>query len=275
MPELPEVETTRLGLLPAVCGQRIEHVIVRESRLRWPVPEDFALKLSGMTIDNLSRRGKYLLWHCHERRRDGILLSHLGMSGALSCTNPLTAPGKHDHIDIVLHNGTAIRYTDPRRFGAMLWIDGKAAQHPLLDKLGLEPLSEAFSGTYLYAQSRTRRVSVKEFIMNGQVVVGVGNIYASESLHLAGINPTLPVGRLSRARCQRLCDAIRTTLQAALNAGGSTLRNYVNADGAPGWFQLSAQVYDRAGEACRRCEGTVRMVTQGQRSTFFCPRCQR
>ena len=271
MPELPEVETTRLGLLPQVQGQRISKVIVRDRRLRWPVPIDFARQLKGRTVQDISRRGKYLLWDCET----GYMLSHLGMSGSLRAL-PASAPAeKHDHIDIAFDNGMAIRYTDPRRFGAMLWIPGGTPTHPLLDPLGPEPLSPEFNAVHLFQASRGRSVSIKEFIMNGHIVVGVGNIYASEALFLAGVHPRRMAGKTSLARYEKIVTAIRQTLAKAIRAGGSSLRNYVQADGEQGYFQVNASVYDREGQACRACKTPVQAIRQGQRSSYFCPRCQK
>ena len=281
MPELPEVETTRLGLLPTVRGNRISTVTVRERRLRWPIPANLAKQLSGKTVTDITRRGKYLLWDCRLDDTDkhrGFLLSHLGMSGSLRVI-PAGDSGqtvqKHDHLDIGFDNGVTIRYTDPRRFGAMLWIAGATPAHALLDALGPEPLSDEFHGAHLEAAARGRSVSIKEFIMNGQVVVGVGNIYASEALFRAGISPRRAAGRVSLSRLVRLADAIKYTLQKAINAGGSSLRNYVQANGELGYFQLNASVYDREGLPCRICTTAIRTFRQGQRSTYYCPRCQK
>ena len=278
MPELPEVETTRLGLLPAVQGQRIASVLVRDRRLRWPVPRNLARQLSGMTVVDLVRRGKYLLWDCRRNDRRGYLLSHLGMSGslrAISAGDVDQSPQKHDHLDICFDNGFTIRYTDPRRFGAMLWIEGAAPTHVLLDALGPEPLLDGFDGAHLLNAAKGRNVSVKEFIMNGQVVVGVGNIYASESLFRAGIHPKRVAGKVSRLRFVRLAEAIKYTLQRAIRAGGSSLRDYVQANGELGYFQLSAFVYEREGLPCRICHTPIRAFRQGQRSTYYCPGCQK
>ncbi len=286
MPELPEVETTRRGLLPMVQGHRIAAVTVRDRRLRWPIPGNLAKQLSGKTVIDISRRGKYLLWDCRldnaandsTDKQRGYLLSHLGMSGslrAITAGSVDASPRKHDHLDIALDNGVIIRYTDPRRFGAMLWINGAVPKHALLDALGPEPLSDDFSGAQLSAAAKGRSVSIKEFIMNSQVVVGVGNIYASESLFRAGIHPKRAAGKVSAARFMRLCEAIRDTLQAAIHAGGSSLRDYVQANGELGYFQVNAFVYDRANLPCRVCNSTIRTFRQGQRATYFCPGCQK
>lgn len=268
MPELPEVEVTRRGVEPQVLGRRIDRVVVRESRLRWPVPESVR-GLAGRQVRAVGRRGKYLLFDCG----DGSLLVHLGMSGSLRVIDAGTPPGKHDHVDIVFGR-RALRLRDPRRFGAVLWVDGPPAAHPLLRHLGVEPLSREFDGERLRALSRGARLAVKPFLMDGKRVVGVGNIYASESLFLAGISPRRRAGRLSGEDCRRLAAAVKATLRAAIRAGGSSLRDFVGSDGAEGYFQRRAWVYDRAGQPCRRCGTPVRRIVQGQRATFYCPACQ-
>ncbi|MCY7388338.1 MAG: bifunctional DNA-formamidopyrimidine glycosylase/DNA-(apurinic or apyrimidinic site) lyase [Burkholderiales bacterium] len=278
MPELPEVETTRLGLLPKVQGGRISTVTVRDRRLRWPIPKSLAARLIGKTVNDIARRGKYLLWDVRESNANrGYLLSHLGMSGSLRLIqtgDTSSSPLRHDHLDIAFDNGVTVRYTDPRRFGAMLWIGGALPVHPLLDSLGPEPLSADFDGTHLYNLAKDRSVSVKEFIMNSRVVVGVGNIYASEALFRAGIHPKRMAGKVSRIRMDRLADAIKHTLEKAIHAGGSSLRNYVQASGELGYFQVNAFVYGRDGLSCRTCQTPIRTMRQGQRSTYFCPGCQ-
>lgn len=292
MPELPEVETTRSGLIPHMVGKKITRVLVRDGRLRWPVPSDFASLITGLTVTDIVRRGKYLLWNCRDvstgmhTRSGGFVLSHLGMSGTLRAIVASDAAQenarKHDHIDVDLESGTTIRFTDPRRFGTMLWIAGGAGNsadavpsHPLLDVLGPEPLSEQFSTQHLFERSRGRSVSVKEFIMNGHIVVGVGNIYASESLFCAGIHPARAAGKVSLKRYELLVGAIRKTLTKAIAAGGSSLRDYVQTNGDMGYFQIDAFVYGRAGKACRVCSEPIRQIVQGQRSTYYCWRCQR
>ena len=274
MPELPEVETTRLGLLAAVEGRGIRDVVIRDRRLRWPIPRNLKSLLVGRTVLGVARRGKYLLWDVESTSGGGFLLCHLGMSGSMFTVRSSVAPIKHDHVDIVLGDDTIVRYHDPRRFGAMLWISGEIPTHPLLDKLGPEPMAADFDGSLLFARSRGRAISVKEFIMDGHTVVGVGNIYASESLFDAGVRPTTSAGRISKPRYERLADSIKTTLAKAIAAGGSSLRDYVKADGESGYFQLAAQVYGREGEPCHTCQRPVRAIRQGQRSTFFCSRCQ-
>ncbi len=271
MPELPEVETTRLGLLPHLLKRRITGVAVRDARLRWPVPADLAKNLTGQRIDDITRRGKYLLFDCGS----GFLLAHLGMSGSLRYFDALPAPQKHDHVDIVLEKKGGMRFTDPRRFGTLLWIDGRQQCHPLLDGLGIEPLSADFNGAYLFAQSRNKRVNIKPFLMDAHVVVGVGNIYASESLFRAGIHPARMAGRISAARYDKLAAAVKETLQRALKAGGSSLRDYVRVNGDPGYFQFDAFVYERVGLPCRICGTPIKTVRQSQRTTFYCPSCQK
>ena len=279
MPELPEVEVTRRGIAPHLVGRRIAAVTVREPRLRWRVPPSVA-RLAGHTVRAVKRRGKYLLIDCGA----GHLIVHLGMSGSLRLVDPCTPPGKHDHVDLALANdreGAAplerlvLRLRDPRRFGAVLWTEAPPEAHPLIRHLGIEPLSRAFDARRLHVLTRLRRTSIKQFLMDGRHVVGVGNIYASESLYLAGVRPQTTAGRLSRARCKRLAAAIRQTLRAAIRAGGSSLRDFVDSDGKRGHFQTRYRVYGRAGEPCRRCGARVRRMVQGQRATYYCPRCQR
>jgi formamidopyrimidine-DNA glycosylase len=275
MPELPEVETTRLGLLPYLRGQKIRALIVRERRLRWQVPEFLPERLSGRTIHNIGRRGKYLLFDCHDGNESGHLLIHLGMSGSLRILDRPLRPGKHDHLDIVLENGLRLRYTDSRRFGAMLWIDGAVEAHPLLKGLGCEPLSNDFTPDYLFQASRGKRAAIKQFLMNSHIVTGIGNIYANEALYHAGIHPSRATGSVSRQRYARLVQSIRETLKRAIKAGGSSIRDYVGSTGETGHFQLECCVYGREGLPCRRCAATIRGMRHGQRSSFYCPRCQR
>jgi formamidopyrimidine-DNA glycosylase len=270
MPELPEVETTRLGLIAHVVGHRIRDVVVREPRLRWPVPRSLATHLRGAQVGAIRRRGKYLLFDCGA----GHLLVHLGMSGSLTVVAPDRPVLRHDHVDIAFDGGTIVRFNDPRRFGAMLWVRDPA-RHKLLAGLGVEPFDEAFSGEYLHRVAGGRRVPVKQFIMDSGVVTGVGNIYASEALFAARIHPARAAGRIARARYDRLAGAIRHTLQRALASGGSTLRNYVASDGMAGHFQLELAVYGRAGAPCPACGTPVRASRHGGRSTFHCASCQR
>jgi formamidopyrimidine-DNA glycosylase len=268
MPELPEVEVTRRGLAPHMAGRMITGVKVRDSRLRWPVPREVR-GLAGRTVGSITRRGKYLLVDCG----DGHLILHLGMSGSLRLVPPGTPAGKHDHVDLVLGD-RILRLRDPRRFGAVLWTSAPLERHPLLAHLGVEPLSRAFNPARLHALTRAHRTAVKQFLMDARRVVGVGNIYASESLHRAGINPRTPANRISMDQCRKLASAIKHTLRAAIRAGGSSLRDFVAVNGESGYFQNRYRVYGREGKACRRCRTPVRCIVQGQRSTFYCPRCQ-
>lgn len=270
VPELPEVETTRRGIAPYILDQRIERVIVREPRLRWPVPDDLPALLAGRHVRAVDRRGKYLLLTLDQDR----LLIHLGMSGRLRMLTTEVMPDKHDHVDLCFSNHVVLRFHDPRRFGAILPLHGEAP-HPLLSGMGPEPLSDAFSADYLYQRSRGRRVAVKNFLMDGRVVVGVGNIYASEALFHAGIRPTRAAGRIARARYARLVAAVRKTLERAIHQGGTTLRDYSGAHGEAGYFQQVLMVYGRQGQACRVCGTPIRQQRIGQRSSFYCPDCQR
>jgi formamidopyrimidine-DNA glycosylase len=269
MPELPEVEVTRRGLMPHLTGRVISAVEVRQPMLRWPVPHAVR-SLAGRTVQAVRRRGKYLLVDCG----DGHLILHLGMSGSLRVLPHGTPAEKHDHFDLVLGD-RLVRLRDPRRFGAVLWTDEAVDEHPLIASLGIEPLSRALDPARLLALTRPHRTAIKLFLMDGRRVVGVGNIYASESLFRARIDPRARAGRLSLERCARLSKAIKDTLRSAIRAGGSSLRDYVRADGHAGGFQNRYWVYDRAGKPCRRCGSTIRRIVQGQRSTFFCPRCQK
>jgi len=271
MPELPEVETTRRGLVPHVVGGRIRDVVVRNRNLRWPIPRDLGRRLKGAEVTGIRRRGKYLLFDCVK----GHLLVHLGMSGKLSVVPDDRPPQPHDHVDVRLEGRGTMRYTDPRRFGAMLWLESPAEAHALLKGLGLEPLDAGFTGAALRARARGRSVSVKQFLMNGRIVTGVGNIYASEALFEAGVRPTRGAGSLALARWDRLAQAVRSTLERALVAGGTTLRDFASADGRPGYFQHEFAVYGREGKPCKRCKGPIRMIRQAQRATYYCPRCQR
>lgn len=271
MPELPEVETIRRGLIPHIIGRRIESVIVRDRRLRWPITFDIEKQLIGRTIHDTARRGKYLLVNC----LNGWLLLHLGMSGSLRIVSDQLTAGKHDHVDIILDNGTAIRFTDPRRFGAILWAGLNPELHPLLASLGIEPLTEALSGQWLYTATRRSNIAIKLWLMDAKRITGIGNIYANEALFHAGIRPTTPAARISLLRYERLAVAIQDTLHRAIAAGGSTLRDFVGADGSPGYFQQEYFVYGRAGEKCRSCNKTIALIRQGGRATYYCPNCQR
>ena len=266
MPELPEVEVTRRGLAPLLEGQKITSATVRERRLRWPIEAALEARLAGLTIRSVGRRGKYLLIDCGGPKAAGWLIVHLGMSGSLRFVDPGTAPRKHEHFDLAA-GGRVMRYTDPRR-------SGPVDAHPLLSSLGVEPLTPALSPALLHRATRGRKVSIKQALLAGDIVVGVGNIYASESLFRARINPKIAAGRVSLARFERLVPEIRAVLTAAIAKGGSTLRDFSSATG-PGYFQLEYFVYDRAGEPCRICTAPIRRIVQGQRSTFYCPVCQR
>lgn len=269
MPELPEVETTRRGIAPVLTGRTASGAIVRNARLRQPIPDDLAAHIAGQALIAVERRAKYLLL----RFTTGSVVIHLGMSGSLRIV-PATQPAeKHDHADLCFDD-MVLRLRDPRRFGLIVWQPGDTP-HPLLAGLGIEPLEASFDGPWLYRASRERRTPVKLFIMDGAIVVGIGNIYASESLFRAGIDPTTPVGKLGPRRCARLASSIRETLHDALAAGGSTLRDFVGSNGAPGYFQQQYFVYGRDGEPCRQCGSTIRKRIMGQRATFYCPHCQR
>ncbi|PCH62637.1 MAG: DNA-formamidopyrimidine glycosylase [SAR86 cluster bacterium] len=270
MPELPEVETTRAGISPHIRNAKINAVIVRQHKLRWPVSPQLHQLLPGNHIVNVRRRGKYLLLELHK----GTVLIHLGMSGSLRIVDSSAVVGKHDHVDIVFANSKILRYTDPRRFGCILWDDQNIELHPLLVKLGPEPLTEDFHASYLFKQSRTRKVPVKTFIMNANIVVGVGNIYANEALFMAGIHPSRAAGNISLKRYLKLVTCIKWVLQQAIEAGGTTLKDFTNSDGKPGYFKQSLQVYGRSGLACVGCGQSLKEIRIGQRSTVFCTNCQ-
>ena len=279
MPELPEVETTLRGIEPALTGRTIKEVIVRNASLRWPVPDQVG-QACGRRVTRCWRRAKYLLIELARDESDtvsagGGLLIHLGMSGSLRICEAGDAPRKHDHVDIVLENGKCIRFNDPRRFGVFSWWEPPAEGHKLLRDLGPEPLSDAFSGIQLWQKSRGRKGAVKNFIMDGKIVVGVGNIYASEALFMAGIHPLRAAGRVSAMRYEALAAAIRDVLSRAIRQGGTTLRDFSNSDGNPGYFAQELLVYDRAGQPCFQCRAPVRRKVIGQRSSYYCPRCQR
>ena len=271
MPELPEVETTRRGIAPWVEGHKVRRTVVRQHALRWPIPADLQARLKGRTFRTVRRRGKYLLLDTGK----GTLLVHLGMSGSLRLVVKGDEIRKHDHVDIELDSGKILRFHDPRRFGCMLWVEGDPALHPLLAALGPEPLSDDFSGDYLFNASRKRTVPLKNFIMDSHVVVGVGNIYANEALFLSGILPTRKAGTLTRKQSGRLVEAIKQVLNQAIASGGTTLRDFIGGDGQPGYFRQSLHVYGRGGESCGKCGATLLEIRQGQRSTVYCPKCQR
>jgi formamidopyrimidine-DNA glycosylase len=277
MPELPEVEVTRLGVAPHLEGRVVEDVVLRRADLRWPFPERLGELLAGQKIIKTGRRGKYLLVEFAH----GTLIIHLGMSGHLRVLPPGVEPKKHDHFDLIVRGPQGLqvlRMHDPRRFGAVLWHgvdDGELEQHILLRGLGVEPLGDGFSGALLHKETRKRSAPIKQVLLAGDIVVGVGNIYACESLFRAGINPKTPAARISRARYDRLAVAIREILAAAIVQGGSTLRDFIAVNGQSGYFQQTYFVYDRAGVPCRNCGTPIRQIKQGQRSTFYCVNCQR
>ncbi|CAN5345506.1 bifunctional DNA-formamidopyrimidine glycosylase/DNA-(apurinic or apyrimidinic site) lyase [soil metagenome] len=271
MPELPEVETTRRGIEPRLRERVVTSVQVREWRLRWRVPHRIVKELPGQRIERVRRRAKYLLIDTAA----GSALLHLGMSGSLRVVPAGTPAGPHDHIDINLDSTDCLRLTDPRRFGCLLWTRGDPLAHPLLAPLGPEPLDAAFDGAYLRGRARRRRVAIKPFLMDSRIVVGIGNIYANEALFRGGVHPGRAAGRISLARLERLTHAVREVLLDALRAGGTTLRDYVDGAGSPGWFAQSLHVYGREGRPCPRCGAPVRAATLGQRSTYWCARCQR
>ncbi|MGN8157967.1 bifunctional DNA-formamidopyrimidine glycosylase/DNA-(apurinic or apyrimidinic site) lyase [Salinisphaera sp. RV14] len=270
MPELPEVETTRAGVEPHVAGQRVRTVIVRQPQLRWPVSAALACDLPGQTIHGVRRRAKYLLFAADT----GHVCLHLGMSGRLRVVPADTPAQTHDHVDIVLESDMTLRFNDARRFGSLFWLTGDPQAFPLLARLGPEPLSDDFDGTWLKARSAGRRSAVKAFIMDAAVVVGVGNIYASEALHAAGIHPRRAAGRIGASRYEALAVAIKRVLGEAIAVGGTTLRDYIGVNGDTGYFQLSLAAYGREGQLCPRGCGPIRREVIGQRSTFFCPVCQ-
>jgi formamidopyrimidine-DNA glycosylase len=262
MPELPEVET--------LLHKPVREVVIRSPRLRWPIPKTLVKTLPGTRFERIDRRGKYLLL----RNAQGHVIIHLGMSGSLRIVPASTPPGKHDHVDIILTDNKALRFTDPRRFGCLLWHSGPPDEHPLLHGLGPEPLTDSFDGDYLKAASKGKKVAVKNFIMNSAVVVGVGNIYANEALFSAGIRPTRAAARISRARYVRLAEQIKTVLQNAIDVGGTTLRDFTGGDGKPGYFKQSLKVYGRGAQPCIACGKPLTEVRLGQRSTVYCRQCQ-
>ncbi len=270
MPELPEVETTRRGLAPHVEGRRITGVVLRRPDLRWPIPPEVARELPGQRVLGVRRRAKYLLLDT----APGSALLHLGMSGMLRVLPAKTPVETHDHVDLALDSGRVLRFTDPRRFGCLLW-QPAGATHELLEHLGPEPLSEDFDGDYLFERSRGRKAPVKAFLMDQAIVVGVGNIYAAESLFRAGIAPARAAGSVSRERYARLAAAVKTILGHAITRGGTTLRDFLSPDGAPGYFEQELFVYGREGEACKACGRRLRDGRMGNRATAWCPGCQR
>lgn len=270
MPELPEVETTRRGIAPYIENQTIAQIVIRNHQLRWPVPDHLNTTLAQRIIHSVSRRGKYLLLATDV----GTLIAHLGMSGSLRILQQEQAPQKHDHLDFIFTNGICLRYHDPRRFGAMVWTTEPPFQHRLLIKLGPEPLSPDFNGDYLHQRAQNRSVLVKSFIMDSHIVVGVGNIYANEALFLAGIHPERPAGSITLERYIKLAEAIKTVLEQAITQGGTTLRNFVNEAGNPGYFKQRLNVYGRGKLLCRHCHSALTEIRISNRTTVFCPCCQ-
>ncbi|AOE49106.1 bifunctional DNA-formamidopyrimidine glycosylase/DNA-(apurinic or apyrimidinic site) lyase [Kangiella sediminilitoris] len=269
MPELPEVETTTRGLSPHICGQKILQVNIYQPQLRWPVPEVLQ-QLEGQVSHDIERRAKYMLW----RFAKGTVVMHLGMSGAMRVVDADTPLRKHDHFEVVFDNGKALRLNDPRRFGAILW-QPKGQSLEIIDSLGPEPLSEEFNGKYLHQKLSKRKGAIKNAIMTNAVVVGVGNIYASESLFLSGIHPKRAANRISLKRCRLLAFNIKEVLAKAIKQGGTTLKDFTQTDGSPGYFSQELNVYGREGQACNKCQTPIKNIVLGQRSSFYCPRCQR
>jgi len=272
MPELPEVETTRKGIKPYLDKATITAVTIRQFSLRWPITANLADTLTGQQIQHVKRRAKYLLIGCDK----GTLIIHLGMSGSLRILDKTERdnPGKHDHVDIEIDNGYLLRYTDPRRFGAVLWTSEPIKDHKLLSHLGPEPLLKDFDAHYLWQQAQTKRCSVKTLIMNGQVVVGVGNIYANESLFLAKIHPKTTANTLNLAQCEAIVEQIKTVLSKAIKAGGTTLKDFTKSDGQPGYFAQHLNVYGRKDEDCFHCKSKIQHYKETQRATYYCPLCQ-
>lgn len=276
MPELPEVETTRRGIEPHLKNRMINDIIIRQPNLRWPIPDHIASTYPGQKIIAVNRRGKYLLIHTTNKQTvNSVLMFHLGMSGSLRILEESVSPGKHDHVDILLDNNKLLRFHDPRRFGSLLECPAEQPlSHHLLERLGPEPLSDEFSGDYLYQHSRNRTLSIKSFIMDSHVVVGLGNIYATETLFEAGIHPTRAAGKISKARYTILVIEAKKIIDNAIQKGGTTLRDFVNATGKPGYFQQQLKVYGREDQPCVRCQTSIRRIKQNQRSSWYCPQCQ-
>jgi formamidopyrimidine-DNA glycosylase len=271
MPELPEVETTRRGIEPHCKGHTLTELVVRQPKLRWPVPVETLKRLEGKVLHSVERRGKYLLMNFD----DGAMVAHLGMSGSMRVLTEGAGPAaKHDHIDWVFDNGVVVRYTDPRRFGSLLW-QPRGETIKLIETLGPEPLSDEFDAAYLHAQCKGRSIAIKQRIMDSHVVVGVGNIYANESLFFAGIDPRKPAGKVSKAKITLLVEHIKGVLARAIEQGGTTLKDFVNSDGKPGYFAQSLSVYGRGGESCHVCQSVLKEIRMGQRTTVYCPKCQK
>jgi len=271
MPELPEVETTRKGIAPYVVGEVVKEIIIRERQLRWPIPVTLKRSFKGQLIRKLRRRAKYLLFYTEK----GCMILHLGMSGNLRILDSHIPHGKHDHVDIIFESGRLLRFHDPRKFGSILWTKDDPLDHKLISHLGPEPLNDEFNTEYLYAHSRKRTKAIKTFIMDSHIVVGVGNIYASEALFRAGIKPAQKAGSVSKARYKKLVLEIKKVLAEAIEKGGTTLRDFLNSDGKPGYFAQELQVYNRQGEPCKKCNRKIKMIRLGQRSTYYCSHCQK
>jgi formamidopyrimidine-DNA glycosylase len=271
MPELPEVETSRRGIEPYLKNKTITAVTIRQHKLRWPIPKNLPSLIKGKKIREVCRRAKYI----YLRLDNGSVIIHLGMSGSLRICTEKTPPEKHDHIDITVSNNKILRLRDPRKFGCVLWAPSGINQHKLIKPLGPEPLEDTFDAEYLHKKANRRQCSIKALIMNSHIVVGVGNIYASEALFRAGINPKRKAGKISLARIQKLVDAIKLTLDLAIKEGGTTLRDFTGINGQPGYFAQKLLVYGRTGEKCMKCGGSVKQFTQHARSTFYCSKCQR
>lgn len=274
MPELPEVETTRRGIAPHILKQQISEVVVRQPSLRWPVPDNINTLLSGQTVSRIERRAKYLLIHFNNND-DQALLVHLGMSGSLRIVQQNDVLLKHDHVDIVFNSGLVLRYSDPRRFGCILWLDSTPLAHKLLQHLGPEPLSEAFSADYLWQRSRGKNIAVKQFVMDQKVVTGIGNIYATEALFTAGVHPNRAAGKVSKARYALFVEEAKRILERSIRQGGTTLRDFVGGDGKPGYFAQQLLVYGRKGEPCPTCDTPLKEIRLSNRSSVFCPQCQK
>lgn len=270
MPELPEVETTKLGIVPHIHHNVVDKVIIRHPRLRWPIPKNLDATLKNQRVNNILRRGKYILINFPK----GTLLIHLGMSGRLKILSENIPPQKHDHVDILFTNHKILRFTDPRRFGAILWTSDNPCEHVLLKNLGPEPLSAKFSGNFLFQKTRNSKIAAKKFLMDSKNVVGVGNIYAAEALFLAGIHPELSVNQLTLVQCNKLVTAIKKVLKMAIKKGGTTLKDFSNSNGEPGYFSLKLKVYGRQKLPCFKCKTILENRRLGQRATVFCPKCQ-
>ena len=270
MPELPEVETTRNGIAPYILNNKIKRIILRRTDLRWPIPAEIKQVFAAQYITHIERRGKYLLL----KATPGTLILHLGMSGSLRIVKHDQPINKHDHVDIIFIGNLCLRFTDPRRFGCLLWTAADPLEHPLLKSLGVEPLSQAFNTDYLWQRTRKRKVSIKQLLMNGRVVVGIGNIYANEALFDAGIRPMKLATELTKSQCNALVFSVKTTLRRAIKAGGTTINDFTHIDGKPGYFQQKLHVYGRDGESCSRCQSNIKSKIISGRSSFYCPWCQ-